>query len=114
MTALSTGLAVVLAVFFLGLGTAKLLAVAPMREAAAHFGLSANAYRSIGALEIAGAVGLLLGLALHLLGALAGVGLLLLLGGALVSHIRVGDRLQDASAVIVVGLLVVIMLAVQW
>jgi hypothetical protein len=114
MTALSTLLAVVLAVFFLGLGTAKLLAVAPMRKAAAHFGLPTNAYRSLGALEIAGAMGLLLGLALPVIGALAGVGLLLLLVGALVSHVRVGDRLQDASAAIVVGMLVVIMLAVQW
>src|SRR5579872_6524856 len=114
MTALSTGLAVGLAVFFAGLGTAKLLAVAPMRRAAAHFGLPTNAYRSLGALEIAGAIGLLLGLARPVFGAVAGVGLLLLLVGALASHVRVGDRLREAAPALVAGVLVAAMLAVQW
>ena len=114
MTALSTGLAVGLAVFFAGLGTAKVLAAAPMRRAAAHFGLPTNAYRGIGALEIAGAIGLLLGLVRPVIGALAGVGLLLLLGGALVSHLRAGDRFREAMPAAVIGLLVVTILAVQW
>ena len=44
------------------LGAAKILAVPPMRAAAAHVGFSVAAYRRIGVLEVAGAVGLLVGL----------------------------------------------------
>lgn len=114
MTALASVLAVALAVFFAGLGTAKVLAVGPMRHAAAHFGLSTASYRRIGALEIAGAVGLLLGFVRPVIGVLAAVGLLLLLAGALVSHLRAGDRFQKAVPSIVTGLLVAILLSVQW
>jgi uncharacterized membrane protein len=71
--------AVLLAVLFVLLGVSKLLALPHMRELAAHAGFSVAAYRGIGALEVAGAAGLLLGLTVPLLGACAGVGLLLLL-----------------------------------
>jgi hypothetical protein len=71
--------AVLLAVLFVLLGVSKLLALPRMRELAAHAGFSVAAYRGIGALEVAGAAGLLLGLTVPLLGACAGVGLLLLL-----------------------------------
>jgi hypothetical protein len=60
MTAAATALAVVLIVFFTGLGTAKMLAVGPIRRMAAHVGFSTAAYRRIGALEIAGAAGVLI------------------------------------------------------
>jgi hypothetical protein len=53
------------------------IALAPMRERAAHAGFSVGAYRGIGALEIAGA------------------GLLLLLAGALVTHVRNRDGIRD-------------------
>jgi hypothetical protein len=91
LTIASTTLAVLLAVFFLALGTAKILAVAPMRQLAAESGFSPMAYRGIGVLEVAGAAGLLIGLVAPLLGSLAGVGLLLLLTGALAVHLRKGD-----------------------
>ncbi|WP_037321391.1 DoxX family protein [Amycolatopsis orientalis] len=98
------------AVFFL-FGAAKVFALAPMRERAAHAGFSVGAYRGIGALEIAGAAGLLFGLAVPVLGILAAVGLLLLLAGALVTHVRNHDRSRDlvpalVSAALVAGYLV--------
>jgi hypothetical protein len=44
--------------------------------------LSTAAYRRIGALEVAGATGVVLGLVVPLLGYVAGAGLLVLLAGA--------------------------------
>ena len=94
-------LAVLVAVFFFLSGTASVLALAPMRERAAHTGFSVTAYRGIGALQIAGAAGVLLGLAVPVLGALAGTGLLLLLVGAVITHVRVHDRGRDLVPAIV-------------
>jgi hypothetical protein len=99
-------LALLLALIFLTLGTAKVVAVQPMRERAAEVGLSTMAYRRIGVLEIAGAVGLLLGAIQPLIGALAGAGLLLLLGGAVVAHLRAGDGPRKLAPAVLCGLLV--------
>jgi hypothetical protein len=101
-----TVLSVLLAAVFLLLGAAKLLALTPMRERAAHAGFSVTAYRGIGALEVAGAAGLLLGLAVPVLGALAGAGLLLLLAGALVTHVRNRDSVRDLVPAVVCAVLV--------
>lgn len=101
MSAATTALAGTLAVFFSGLGTAKLRAVPAMRERAAHVGMSTSAYRKIGALEVAGAAGVLVGLAEPRIGGLAAAGLLALLGGALVAHLRTGDKLRDAAPALV-------------
>ncbi|MEQ0558491.1 DoxX family protein [Amycolatopsis sp. NEAU-NG30] len=106
-------LSVLVAAVFLLAGAAKLFALAPMRERAAHAGFSVAAYRGIGALEIAGAAGVLLGLAVPVLGALAAIGLLLLLAGALVTHVRSRDRGRDlvpalVCAALVAGYLVVL------
>ncbi|WP_410608206.1 DoxX family protein [Amycolatopsis sp. lyj-109] len=99
-------LSVFVAAIFLLFGAAKLFALAPMRERAAHAGFSVDAYRGIGALEIAGAAGLLLGSAVPVLGALAGAGLLLLLAGALVTHVRNHDRGRDLVPALVCAVLV--------
>ncbi|MGW4063460.1 DoxX family protein [Amycolatopsis sp. NPDC004747] len=99
-------LSVLVAVVFFLLGAAKLFALAPMRERATHTGFSVTAYRGIGALEIAGAAGLLLGLTVPVLGALAGAGLLLLLAGALVTHVRNRDGVRDLVPAIVCAVLV--------
>ncbi|WP_086837992.1 DoxX family protein [Amycolatopsis kentuckyensis] len=99
-------LSVLVAVIFVLFGAAKLFALAPMRERAAHAGFSVTAYRGIGALEIAGAAGLLLGLAVPVLGTLAGAGLLLLLAGALVTHVRNRDGLRDLVPALVCAALV--------
>ncbi|MFC0430896.1 DoxX family protein [Kutzneria buriramensis] len=99
-------LSALVAVVFLLSGAASLFALAPMRERAAHIGFSVTAYRGIGALQIAGAAGLLLGLAVPVLGALAGTGLLLLLAGAVITHMRNHDRGRDLVPAIVCAVLV--------
>ncbi|MFD0370170.1 DoxX family protein [Streptomyces sp. NPDC059071] len=91
MTAAQITLAVVLTLVFLPLGAAKIAAVPFMRQAAAHLGMSPSLYRVVGALEVAGAVGLVLGLASAPIGVAAGIGLALLMTAAAVVHLRHGD-----------------------
>ena len=102
----SITLAVLITLIFGLLGTAKIMAVPPMRYLASEAGFSVDAYRGIGVLEVAGAVGVALGLAVPLLGRVAAVGLLLLLAGALITHIRQGDGPRKYAPVIVCGVLV--------
>ncbi|MEV6238513.1 DoxX family protein [Lentzea sp. NPDC051838] len=99
--------AILVALIFAGLGTAKVLALPQARELATHSGFSATAYRGIGALELAGAAGVLTGLAFPLLGGLAGAGLLLLLAGALITHLRNQHTLQQLAPAVVCALLVI-------
>jgi hypothetical protein len=99
-------LACVTALIFAVLGTAKILALPPMREAAVRSGFSTAAYRRIGALELAGAVGVAVGPAVELFGGLAGAGLLLLLTGALITHMRHRDEPRAAAPAVVCAALV--------
>ena len=103
MTA-TTILAGVLVVAFAAAGAAKLAAVPAMRARAAHVGFSVAAYRRIGLLEILGVLGLLVGALLPVIGALAAVGLLLLLGGAMIVHLRSGDGPRELAPALVLGL----------
>ncbi|TPQ22646.1 DoxX family protein [Streptomyces sporangiiformans] len=103
---LSVALACLVALLFVAFGVPKILAVAPMRELAAQSGFSVSAYRVIGVLEVAGAAGVALGLAVPLLGALAGAGLLLLMAGAVITHLRNGDRARGFAPAVVCALLV--------
>lgn len=93
----SVSLASLLAAVFTALGLAKLLALPSMRERAAHVGFGVAAYRRIGALEVAGAVGLTLGHVSPLIGTAVALVLLLLLVGATAAHLRAGDGLKGAT-----------------
>ena len=106
MIATPAVLAALLALVFIGLGSAQILAAQPRRERAAEAGFSTTAYRRIGVLEVAGAIGLILGGIEPLIGALAGAGLLLLLGGAVVAHLRNGDGPRKFAPAVVCGILV--------
>lgn len=98
-------LTLLLALPFAAIGGAKLLAVPSMRTRAAHVGLGVGAYRVIGALEVAGAAGLVAGFVVPLLRTCAAGGLLLLLVGAVVAHLRVKDGLEEMVPAIVLGAL---------
>ena len=84
----SITLAVLVTLIFALLGTAKILALPPMRALAAEAGSPSTPTAASASLEVAGAVGVALGLAVPLLGRVAAAGLLLLLAGALVTHLR--------------------------
>ncbi|WP_433714353.1 DoxX family protein [Nocardia sp. CA-084685] len=105
MTVASIVLAVLLALGFLPLGVLKALAVAAMSRRAEHFGYSVPAFRGIGALEIAGALGVLGGIVWSPLGAAAGIGLALLMIGAVFTHVKVGDGVSEYAPSIGVGVL---------
>ena len=108
----SVALTCLVTLIFAVLGVAKILALPPMRELAAKSGFSTAAYRRIGVLEVAGAVGVALGPVVPLFGGLAGAGLLLLLAGALATHVRNGDGAREFAPAVVCAVLVVGYLAV--
>jgi len=97
-------LAGLLVVAFAALGSAKLAAVPAMRTRAEHVGFGVSAYRRIGALEVLAVVGLLVGAFAPVIGALAAAGLLMLLGGAFVVHLRSGDGVREIAPAVVLGL----------
>ena len=103
MTATSI-LAGLLVVAFVALSSAKLAAVPAMRTRAEHLGFSVSAYRRIGALELLAAAGILVGAFVPVIGALAAVGLLLLLGGAVLAHLRNGDGVREVVPALVLGI----------
>ncbi|WP_433623574.1 DoxX family protein [Nocardia sp. CA-120079] len=107
MTIASIVFAVLLAVVFLPAGVAMALAVASMRQRAAHLHYSVTAYRGVGVLAIAGALGVLAGMVWWPLGAAAGIGLVLFMIGAVISHLRVGDGVAEYAPAIGVGVLAV-------
>ena len=96
-------LAAVLVVAFGVLGSAKLAAVPAMRARAEHVGLGVDAYRRIGALEILAVLGILVGAAVPVIGVLAATGLVLLLGGAVIAHLRNGDGIRELAPALVLG-----------
>ncbi len=100
----TTILAGLLIVAFAATGSAKLAAVPAMRAKAEHVGFSVSAYRRIGLLEILAVLGLLVGAFLPVIGALAAAGLLMLLGGALVTHLRNGDGVREIVPALALGL----------
>ena len=102
---LTSILAGTLVVAFAVFGSAKLAAVPAMRSRAEHVGFSVSAYRRIGFLEVLAVVGLLVGAFVPVIGALAAAGILLLLGGALVVHLRNGDGLREIAPAVILGAL---------
>ena len=96
-------LAAVLVVAFGLLGSAKLAAVPAMRARAAHVGFGIDAYRRIGALEVLAVVGIIAGTVFPVIGVLAATGLVLLLGGAVVTHLRNGDGVRELVPSVVLG-----------
>ena len=100
-----TTLAVLLIIQAVAFGGAKVLRIEPMRQRAVHVGMTVEDYSRIGILEILAAVGLAIGAVVPAIGLLAACGLLVLLGGALVTHLRAGDRPADLVPALTVAAL---------
>ena len=98
-------LAGILVVAFAALGSAKLAAVPAMRTKAEHVCFSVSAYRRIGSLEVLAVLGLLIGAFLPVIGALAAGGLVILLGGAVLAHLKNGDGVREIAPAVVLGVL---------
>ncbi len=101
---------VLLAVGFGMAGASKLAGAKQMVESAERLGFT-SLLRPIGAAEVAGAVGVLIGLIapdVEWLGVLAAVGLIATMIGAVVYHQRGGDSPQEMAPAIVLGALSVV------
>jgi hypothetical protein len=83
---------VVLALLFLATAAGKLTGHAASVAIRDHLVVPALRWQQIGLLEVAGAVGVLIGLALRPLGIAAAAGLVLLSLGAIATHVRAGDK----------------------
>ena len=100
----SAVLAVVLVPLFLITGSAKVCALPLMRANAEHLGFSVPQFRAIGLLELAGAAGLVVGLAVHPIGAAAATGFVLLLVAGALAHHRRHDATPRVIAPLAVAL----------
>lgn len=102
-------LTVVLGLVFLASGGMKLLGIAYSLENRERFGIPLPLWRTVGALELAGVAGLLVGIAVPALGVAAAIGLALVMVGATVTRLRVHD-----PVVMVLGDVVVLALTVAY
>jgi uncharacterized membrane protein YphA (DoxX/SURF4 family) len=102
---MTTAVSLVLALAFLAAGTTKLAGVGSSVEMRDHLGIAEMQWRGIGFLEVSGAVGVLVGLAVSWLGAAAAAGLLLTSIGAMATHLKAGDPPKAAAPAAVLGVL---------
>lgn len=109
----SVVLSILLAVAFLGSGGAKLAGLQQMRDNAAHLDFPYPAWRGIGALEVAGAAGLLVGFAWAPLGIAAAIGLAVLMIGAAAIHVRHKDPVVQVLPSLVLALVAILALVAQ-
>ncbi len=71
-------------------------------------GFGVSAYRRIGAVEVAGAIGLFVGFVFPVIGIAAALGFVLLLGGgAALTHVRAGDNTKELAPALAVGVIAV-------
>jgi uncharacterized membrane protein YphA (DoxX/SURF4 family) len=105
MSVAATILSIVLALAFAGAGFAKVSGQQMMLEAADHFGIPRSQYKLIGVAELAGAAGLLIGIAVTALGVAAAACLTVLMIGAVIVHIRAKDAVGQYIPAIVLAIL---------
>lgn len=96
MSALTAVVTVLAAVLFLAAAWVKFTGERHAMQTRDRLGISPAAYRSIGVLEVAGAVGALVGLAVRPLGAAALTGLVLVAIGACVAQVRLHNPASEA------------------
>jgi len=107
MSTVSVVLSAVTGTLFIGTGLVKVIGVRQSLAVRDHLGMAAALWRTVGLLESAGGVGVLVGLKVTWLGLLALIGLALLMLGAIVSRLRVRDpALLVVGDVTVLGLVV--------
>ena len=77
-------------------------------------GLTDDKIRMLGAIEVAGALGLLIGIWIPILGLLAAIGFVLYFLGALIMHIRSKDAAKDMAPALVLLVLSIIVTILQF
>jgi uncharacterized membrane protein YphA (DoxX/SURF4 family) len=99
-------LSALLAVAFLGSGGLKLIGAKQSLQMRDQLRVGAQLWRLIGALEVAGALGLAVGLVVPVLGIAAAVGLALLMVGGIGAHARTQDLRNAGPATLLLVLAV--------
>jgi uncharacterized membrane protein YphA (DoxX/SURF4 family) len=104
-------LSIILFIAFFAAGLQKVRFNPMMSESAEHLGITRSAYQRIGALEVAGGVGLLVGLAskstsfLGVVNELAAAGLVVTMLLAVAVHVRKGDSVKLMAPAATLGAL---------
>lgn len=106
-------LAILLALAFGASGAQKLAGAKMASDSAGHLGIPFSRFRLIGVPELLGAIGLLVGLAVWPLGVAAAAGLVVVMAGAVVYHLRAGDKIAGFGPALVLGLLTVVELILR-
>lgn len=94
-------------------GGMKLMDTEMAQQARQHLGVAKNQYMAIGGAEIAGVIGVLIGLIskdLEWIGVLACIGFVVLIIGAVTYHRRAGDGPREMAPAIVSGILAAVMI----
>jgi uncharacterized membrane protein YphA (DoxX/SURF4 family) len=100
-------LSALLAVAFLGSGALKLVGAKQSLQMRDQLHVGAQLWRVVGALEVAGALGLAAGLVVPVLGLAAAVGLALLMVGGIAAHARAQDIRNAGPAALLLVLAIV-------
>ncbi len=79
-----------------------------------HLGLTDSQIRALGVVEVAGALGLLVGIWIPILGLLAAIGFVLYFLGALIMHVRAKDPAKDLAPALVLLVLSLIVTILQF
>src|ERR1039458_285932 len=114
MTVVAALLSIALFLAFGSTGAQKLVFNSPMSRVAEHLGFTKRAYQRIGAIEVVGAIALLIGLAakgtttLALVNEIAAGGLCLLMVAAVAVHLRKGDAFKYVAPALALGVLVLL------
>jgi hypothetical protein len=97
--------AALLALIYFVTGGLKLAETRLSLEMGEHLGIARGMSKAVGLLEVSAATGLLVGLAIWPLGVAAGCGLVLLMIGAVITHVRAGDKARQIGPPVVLCLL---------
>jgi hypothetical protein len=106
-------LALLLSLAYAGSGVQKVLGVKSGLEGADHIGVSHGLWKVIGGLELLAVIGLLVGLAVAPLGIAAGIGLVLLMAGAVGYHVRAGDKIKQFGPAALLGVIALVEVIVR-
>ncbi len=101
MTIFTIILSALLMLAFLGAGIGKLRRAQPVTGTLEDLGVTPGLQLTIGVLEVLGAVGVLIGLWLQPLGIAAAVGLVLMMLGALLFHLKAHDTAKNSMGSVV-------------
>lgn len=114
MSVVASLLSIVLFLAFGSAGAQKIIFNPVMSKAAGHLGFTKRTYRTIGGIEVIGAVGVLIGLAakgpsfLAIVNEIAAGGLFVMMVLAVSFHLRKGDRPKYFASALLLGVLALV------